>query len=352
MQSIPDSVIGLALGRMLNANNSGYLTEGVNVLEFEELFSKWSGQVSIACNSAGTGLFTLAKCYNVQNCIVPNNTFYATGAMIQAAGGTVHLCDVNKDTLNVSLSNFQETYYRIPIGKHVDFDCVVLPHIGGIVNSEYQSIVDWCRSEGLTLLEDCAHATGAVCQQTGLIAGSLGDGGVYSFYPTKAVPIGEGGMIVLSPSNHKAIEFCRRYRNYGKYTHDGVLKYSEGFNFRMDEWTASVGCVQMARIQDIMGARKSDADRLKALGFEPVLESSNWYKYVVVKSSLPRNIKKTTGHIYQYTDQLAQSLGLGGQYPHCAYIANNYVCLPVGEGMYSTMTDNNIINYLQGGSWI
>ncbi len=70
----------------------------------------------------------------------------------------------------------------------------VLVHIGGHIAFDVERIADYCREHGIFLLEDCAHAHGA--DWNGRRPGSWGDAGVYSFYATKTISTGEGGMLV------------------------------------------------------------------------------------------------------------------------------------------------------------
>ena len=90
----------------------------------------------------------------------------------------------------------------------------------------------YCKRQGIFLLEDCAHAHGA--GWNGRRPGSFGDAGVYSFYATKTVSTGEGGVLVSSDPD--LVEFARKFRNYGKFEHE-----VDGLNFRMSEFTAALG---------------------------------------------------------------------------------------------------------------
>ena len=96
-----------------------------------------------------------------------------------------------------------------------------------------------------------AHAHGA--EWNGRKPGGFGDAGVYSFYATKTVSTGEGGVLVSS--NADLIEFARKFRNYGKFEHE-----VDGLNFRMSEFTAALGIVQAERMEEIV-AWKNDYAR-------------------------------------------------------------------------------------------
>src|ERR671928_1952097 len=101
-----------------------------------------------------------------------------------------------------------------------------LVHIGGHIAFEVEAIAELCRAEGIFLIEDCAHAHGA--DWHGRRPGSWGDAGVWSFYATKTVSTGEGGMLVGRDA--ALLEYARAFRNYGKPTHD-----VHGLNLRLSE---------------------------------------------------------------------------------------------------------------------
>src|SRR5437764_8091209 len=127
-----------------------------------------------------------------------------------------------------------------------------LVHIGGHIAFEAQEIAAYCAENGIFLIEDCAHAHGA--EWNGRRAGTFGDAGVWSFAPTKTISTGEGGMLV---SRHtEAIDYARTFRNYGK------PEYAvHGLNFRLNEFTAALGIVQVDRLDEIV-AWKNEAARV------------------------------------------------------------------------------------------
>src|SRR5206468_12877583 len=118
-----------------------------------------------------------------------------------------------------------------------------LVHIGGHLAFDVESIAQYCRERGIFLIEDCAHAHGA--RWHGRRPGSWGDAGVYSLYATKTISTGEGGVLVSR--NPDLLEFARKYRNYGKPSYD-----VEGLNYRMSEFAAALGIVQVERLDEIV----------------------------------------------------------------------------------------------------
>ena len=119
----------------------------------------------------------------------------------------------------------------------------ILVHIGGHIAFDSARIAAYCREHQIFLIEDCAHAHGA--SWDGTRPGEYGDAGVYSFYATKTVSTGEGGMLV---SRHpELLEHARAFRNYGKPDYTVA-----GLNFRISEFAAAIGIVQTERMREIV----------------------------------------------------------------------------------------------------
>ena len=97
-----------------------------------------------------------------------------------------------------------------------------------------------------------AHAHGA--SWNGKKPGSWGDAGVYSLYATKTISTGEGGLLVST--NKNLIDYSKSYRNYGKFDYK-----IEGLNYRMNEFTAAIGCIQADRLDDIVAWKNKYAEK-------------------------------------------------------------------------------------------
>ena len=115
---------------------------------------------------------------------MPSNTFMATPLSAINAGGKVVFGDCNRDDLCMSFERCRGRPRSQPIAA-------VLVHIGGHLAFDTVPIAEFCRANGIFLLEDCAHAHGAAWN--GRKPGSFGDAGIYSLYATKTVSTGEGG---------------------------------------------------------------------------------------------------------------------------------------------------------------
>jgi dTDP-4-amino-4,6-dideoxygalactose transaminase len=141
---------------------------------------------------------------------------------------------------------------------------------------------------GLAVVEDACEAIGATYR--GRPVGSLGDAGVFGFYPNKQVTTGEGGMIVTD--DPARADLFRSLRNQGRDVFDGWLEHSRlGYNYRLDEMSAALGLVQVERLDALLDARARVAaaygERLREIeGLElpataPWTTRTSWFVYVV-----------------------------------------------------------------------
>jgi dTDP-4-amino-4,6-dideoxygalactose transaminase len=144
------------------------------------------------------------------------------------------------------------------------------------------------KEHGLTVIEDSCEALGATYK--GKHAGTLGEFGVFAFYPNKQITTGEGGMIITD--NDEAANFMRALRNQGRAPGDTWLQHTHlGYNYRLDEMSAAMGVSQMARLDEILAKREQVAGWYEArlseiAGIEiPLIESfttrASWFVYVL-----------------------------------------------------------------------
>jgi dTDP-4-amino-4,6-dideoxygalactose transaminase len=144
------------------------------------------------------------------------------------------------------------------------------------------------RRYGLDLIEDACEALGA--EYKGRMTGTLGDSGVFAFYPNKQITTGEGGVIVTS--DDQADRMMRAMRNQGRAPGDTWLQHTYlGYNYRMDELSAALGVVQMGRIHSLLDNRSQVADWYQERLAEipgvaaPALASTttrvSWFVYVI-----------------------------------------------------------------------
>jgi dTDP-4-amino-4,6-dideoxygalactose transaminase len=142
---------------------------------------------------------------------------------------------------------------------------------------------------GLKVIEDSCEALGA--EYKGRKVGTLGDYGVYAFYPNKQITTGEGGVIVTD--DDQAADFMRALRNQGRAVGDTWLQHTYlGYNYRLDEMSAALGTAQMARLDELLNKREQVAawytERLAEMpevetpSVEPFTTRMSWFVYVAL----------------------------------------------------------------------
>jgi len=305
--------------------DSNFWSEGKMVREFEDRFSEYINCPSLAVSNGGAGLLAIFDYINVKDSdvIVPSNTFWATSVAAKKAGGNVVYADCNKYDLCISLDSIKRLL--TPKTK-----AVVVVHIGGHIAFDIEEIADFCNNNNLYLVEDCAHAHGAVYM--GKMAGVWGFAGAYSFYSTKTMPTGEGAMVCSKNSGF--LEWLKLYRNYGKHVVDGHVEYliTNGFNYRMNEFTAALGIVQLERLSVILEYKQMLADKFDKI-FDNKVEFtkgmiSGYYKYIVFDYEL----KEQTGQVFGPLDLGHHIEKVNQVLPNAEWIAEHHKCVPIYYG--------------------
>lgn len=289
-------------------------SEGKFTKMFEEKWAEYNQLYSVSFSSwAGAALAALEFIdINGKTVLCPSNTFMATPLSVIRAGGKVEFVDCNKDDLCLSLEDLKN---KIEEYKPV---AVWVVHIGGHIAFQIEKISILCQEKGIILLEDCAHAHGAAWN--GKKPGLWGDAGIYSFYATKTISTGEGGMLVTNSKD--LAEFARQYRNYGKFDYK-----VDGLNYRMNEFTAAIGCVQVDRLDDIVDWKKEYANTHLNPKFNnrvvlPEGMISGYYKYIVFDP-----IENSTGKVYD--QPCHRIMKKSYELPNTDWIADNHWCVPL-----------------------
>lgn len=305
--------------------DSNFWSEGKKVREFEEKFSEYIGIPSLSVSNGGAGLLSIFEYFNVKDkdVIVPANTFWATAVAAKKAGGNVIYADCNRYDLCISLEDIKKRLTS-------QTKAIVVVHIGGHIAFDIEAIVQFCKERNIYLIEDCAHAHGAVYKNR--MAGSWGFAGAYSFYATKTMPIGEGGMVCSKDRDF--LEWLKLYRNYGKRVINGNVSYliQDGFNFRMSEFTAALGLVQMTRLRQILEWKRDLAKKYNTI-FErkvrmPDEMLSGYYKYIVFDYILPEE----TGQVFGITDHGTTIEKKNIELPNSSWVAKHHKCVPIYYG--------------------
>ncbi|TLD97739.1 DegT/DnrJ/EryC1/StrS family aminotransferase [Helicobacter jaachi] len=259
------------------------LTMGKAVQEFEQSFARYCGlRHGIATNSCTSALNVVfralglgrssdstrhaAQAHSITNkaVLVPTQTFFANASSVLNCGADLVLVECDKDFM-LSLDILQEALKTTESRR---IKAVVLVHFAGLISKDIFAIKSLCKKRGITLIEDCSHAHGAqAMDKQGKIhrAGSIGDIGVFSFFSTKILPCGEGGMIVC---NDEALaRKCRALANRGldasapKEAGESFIALGE--NYRLGEFNAILGCEGLEALESNLTYRNKLAAAYK-----------------------------------------------------------------------------------------
>ena len=274
------------------------LSEGTYVSKFEKNFSNFvHSKYSLAVTNGTAALEIAFRVININNkeVIVPTNTFFATIIAIIKAGGKPVLCDNKEGSPDMDIQEIKKK-----ITKKTKAICVV--HVGGVISEKITDFLDLCKKKKLFLIEDAAHAHGSYLNKK-LYAGTIGDIGCFSFYPTKVMTTGEGGMITTN--NKKLYAQMSAYKNFGRSNDPNLINFL-GSNYKISEFTAILGILELERIKKRINKRKAIVLRyLKNLrnndNYELIIQSkgrSSYYKCIIktkIKSKIIHKYCRTKG---------------------------------------------------------
>ncbi len=356
---------------------SNFLTLGTFTRRFEELFCGFTGARYAASVSSGTAaLEVIIRALGLEgrSIIVPTNTFLASALAVMHSGNRVVFADSDPATMGLDPED---------VARRIDKNtaAIMTVHIGGVISPAIEALRALCARRNLHLIEDCAHAHGSSLE--GRHAGRFGIAGAFSFFPTKTLTTGEGGMVITDDEDlHKKILMLR---NQGKNPALGGKISELGYNWRINEFTAVVGVQQMRRVTEILADRRriagfydtalKNVSGLRPLALPPRMESS-YYKYIAFldpayeRSAVKRLMKEKhgvslPGEVYaelchdeplwqQRTYCGAQRNGDGAvrclrwpgcgcgtrqqEFPGAAWLSRHHLCLP----MYPGLTEDDL----------
>ncbi len=307
--------------------------------------------IAVASGTAALEIVLRGVGVTGRDVVVPTNTFYATAAAVISAGARPVFADVDKDTFALSPRTLAAALTS-------NTAAVVLVHIGGLITPQVDDLRRVCQINGVTLVEDAAHAHGSSFD--GRFAGSFGAAAAFSFYPTKLVTSGEGGMILTRSADLD--REARIYRDQGKASFGTNQHVRPGYSWRMNEMSAVTGLVHLRRLGEFIARRRAVAARYEAglarIGFlrplhEPPGCLGNFYKYIAL---LPPGVDRTwfkreladrhdvrlAGEVYDLPLHLQPVLAeyaSGQSLPAAEDVCRRHVCLPVHSDMHDDEVD-------------
>jgi perosamine synthetase len=345
------------LADISNILDSGMLTQGPYVAEFENKFKQYIGtEYAVATSSCTSALEIAIRSLGIFNkkILVTTNTWMSCANVILLTGNTPVFVDIDPNTLCMSADQVLE--------KLDSVSAVLWVHMAGLISPEFINIARICKDRGIFVIEDCAHAHGAMIDKK--IAGSIGDVGCFSFYPTKIMATGEGGMITTN--NKEIASKANIFRNHGtsrnlehvKGLDYGVTCHYPSQNFRMTEIAGILGLYQLEHLDEFVKHRNRVADLyrqyLKDVSGIQLLPTyvghSYWNFYILLDHDIAReSFAKIL--LYEYGIQTANAYDppchkqemyaefiLNEKFPIADNILSRHISLP----MYVTLTANDI----------
>lgn len=211
--------------------------------------------------------------------VIPDMTVPMVQWSMQRAGHQTHRVDVTEDFL------VDGTEIDLVLGKNRDVAAVVVVWTGGIITERGVDLIRRLRSRGVFVIEDASHAHG--CAFRGRPAGSFGDVAAFSFYPTKVLHAGEGGVIVFD--DETLLEPARQYVNAAKERGGFQVRSDAAYPGRMSDITAALGLAMLEQREAIFAERQAVAKVYRDAGLKTVQDyyraeglSCTYYKQTVM----------------------------------------------------------------------
>jgi perosamine synthetase len=257
---------------------SGIIAEGQRVKDFEAAFADHTGTShAVAVNSGTAALHVALLAHNIgtgDEVITTPFSFIATSNSVLFTGARPVFADIDEKTFNIDPESIIEKI--TPRTK-----AIIPVHLYGLA-ADMKKILEIAEEHDLIVIEDACQAHGATYE--GRKVGSFGTG-TFSFYPTKNMTTGEGGMITTDDKN--VAERARMIRSHGskvRYFHETL-----GYNLRMTDIAAAIGIVQLKRLDEFNRVRISNAKTLSE-------------KLNKITGFMLPGIDKRCGHVFhQYT---------------------------------------------------
>ena len=346
---------------VIKSLNQRWLTNGPFLSKFENKFQNYiNSKYALGVGSATHALHLSNRALGIgpgDEVIVPTFTFAATANSVLYCGATVVLADIDPSTFNISLKSIKNLITK-------KTKAIIPVHYGG-QSCDMDEIMSIAKKNKLKVIEDCAHSLGSKFNNS--FCGTMGDVGCFSFYPTKIITTGEGGMITTNKNN--LLKKFKQLRSQGmditpnqrekliQWKYDVV---DLGYNYRLDEIRSSLGLSQLNRINNINKLRIKIADKYNKLlknikGISlPVIKSNRNHifhlysikiekEYYLQRNELFKKLSdKGIGtsvqyyplHLMSYNKNKYNNL----DFPIANKIKDRILCLPI----FPTMTEKQI----------
>lgn len=275
---------------VINTLKSGWWTTGPKVLQFEEEFKKYIGaKYAVAVNSWTAAAHLMLEAINIKEgdeVIIPSITFTATAEIICYFKAVPVIVDVDPNTLNIDPKAVEKAITS-------KTKAIIPVHYGGIP-CDMEQLVSIAQKYNLKIIEDAAHAFPSYYNDK--MIGTIGDATGFSFYVTKPLASGEGGMITTD--NEYIAKRASVMRLHGidkdgwkRYTKEGSWYYeviAPGFKYNYTDIQAAIAINQLKIAEQLLSARKKIADY-----YDSVFSNNELFEII----SIPKD-RKTSYHLY------------------------------------------------------
>ena len=323
---------------------SGQLAEGPwNEELSKKIKTITNSKNAIGVNSNGSGLVALLliykEYYGRTDIMIQSNTMYGVKTITKTAGyNLINFIDCRLETLMPSFEDLKKAV--INYNKETNKLVIMLSDIGGIINPDIEKIAKFCKEKNIILIEDSAHSFGSILNKK--FAGTFGDAGVYSYYSTKAIFAGEGGMVVTNDNN--IANLMKDFIAYDRFKQ----KMEIGCNIRLPELQALMIYSVVREYKEIIKNKFSIAKKyleicknhgIHYISQENKMMSGNYYKFTVISpnkniSEILPKVKTTTSKVYDY------ALGKSKEIP------SRHLCLPIWFDLEESVSDK-VVNELK-----
>lgn len=318
---------------------SGMLAAGSYVRKFEEEFSIYhNSRYAIATSSGTTALHVIFEAIGVgkgDKVFVTPFSFIASSNAILFAGATPVFVDIDPLTYNISPNELKNA-----IKKHPEAKAVLVVHLFGLPADMFE-IMDLAKKHNLIVLEDCAQAHGAMYR--GQKVGTFGKAAAFSFYPSKNMTTGEGGIVITDdPAIDEQVRILIHQGQRQRYYHETI-----GYNYRMTNIHAAIGLVQLKKLEYFNQRRRENAKFYDRNIFNPLIKkpvAPDDRTHVYHQYTLCVNDRKSfTSHlaangigygihyplIIPAQKPYRKMKGIGGKWPVAENLADSCVSIPV-----------------------
>jgi dTDP-4-amino-4,6-dideoxygalactose transaminase len=337
---LPENSIEFFKNNQNKIFETGNLAEGPWNEQLSEKVKSICGATNAICvNSNGSGLVALLliykEYYKRKDIMIQSNTMYGVKTITKTAGyNLVDTIDCNLETLMPTFEDLTKAVknYKGKINQLV----IMLSDIGGIINPDNEKISKFCKEKNIILIEDAAHSFGSTLNKK--FSGTFGDAGVYSFYSTKAIFAGEGGVVVTNDDDVGSL--MKDFIAYDRFKR----KMEIGCNIRLPELQALMIYSVIKEYKEIINNKSKIAEKyidvcnsfnIKYIDQGKNSNFGNYYKFTIISpdkaiSDFLSKVRTTTSKVYDYP------LGRSKEIPL------KHLCLPIWYRLEDNILDKAI----------